>query len=219
MDFIVSIKPVPITDKLRPSFYNAAGTSLSRTQKPDHLGLEEWQRILRKQYGAEQKYRLENLGGHPLFTEFRLHNPESGKTYKIAIRGSEPLDNYCSCPDYAVTGLGTCKHIEFALSRLMKRKGAGKAFREGYTPSFSEIHLRYGLRRQAAFRPGTGAPPAPSGENPIERLLESMVDRDEETGRSCLKIPLPEKEAVTNLFSALGAMVASAMETKTARPR
>lgn len=136
-----------------------AGTSLSRTQKPDHLGLEEWQRILRKQYGAEQKYRLENLGDHPLFTEFRLHNPESGKTYKIAIRGSEPLDNYCSCPDYAVTGLGTCKHIEFALSRLMKRKGAGKASREGYTPSFSEIHLRYGLRRQVAFRPGTGAPP------------------------------------------------------------
>jgi superfamily II DNA or RNA helicase len=136
-----------------------AGARLSRTHKPDDLGLEEWQRLLRKQYGAQQKYRLENLGDHPLFTEFRLHNPETAKTYKIAIRGSAPPDNYCSCPDYAATGLGTCKHIEFVLSRLMKRKGARKAFKEGYTPFYSEVHLRYGLKRQVAFRPGTGAPP------------------------------------------------------------
>lgn len=135
------------------------GPKISRTHKPDHLGLEEWQRLLRKQYGSEQRYRLENVGDHPVFSEFRLHNPESGKTYRIAVRGKDPLDNYCSCPDYAVSGLGTCKHIEFTLSRLMKRKGAGKAFREGYVPSCSEVYLRYGLRRQVAFRPGTGAPP------------------------------------------------------------
>ena len=136
-----------------------AGARLSRTHKPDDLGLEEWQRLLRKQYGAQQEYRLENLGGHPIFSEFRLHNPETARTYKIAIRGSAPLDNYCSCPDYAATGLGTCKHVEFVLSGLMKRKGAGKAFLAGYTPSYSEVHLRYGLRREAAFRPGKGAPP------------------------------------------------------------
>lgn len=134
------------------------GVKLSRMHKPDHLGLEEWQRLLRKQYGAEQKFRLENVGDHPLFSEFRLHNPESGRTYKVAIRGCEPLDNYCSCPDYAVTGLGTCKHVEFTISRLMKRKGAVKTFREGYIPCYTEVYLRYGFRREVAFRPGTGAP-------------------------------------------------------------
>ena len=65
----------------------------------------------------------------------------------------------------------------------------------------------------------TLALPAQPGEKPFERLLESMVDRDEKTGRICLKIPLPEKEVVTNLFSALGEIVASAAGAKGAGPR
>lgn len=90
---------------------------------------------------------------------FRLTNPESGKTYRIAIRGNAPLDNYCSCPDYGVSGLGICKHIEFALSKLMKTRGAKKAFREGYVPPYSEVFLSYGFRREVRFKAGTGAPP------------------------------------------------------------
>jgi len=118
-----------------------------RTHKPEELGLEEWQRILRKQYGVEQKFKLENTGDHPIFSEFLLTNTGSGKTYKIAIRGDAPGDNYCSCPDYSINNLGTCKHIEFTLSRLMKRRGAKKAFREGFVQPYSEVYLSYGLKR------------------------------------------------------------------------
>ncbi|NOZ67795.1 MAG: DEAD/DEAH box helicase [Deferribacteres bacterium] len=129
-----------------------------RTYKPDDLGLEEWQRILRKQYGVQQNFKLKNIGDHPIFSEFLLTNPESGKTYKIAVRGSAPGDNYCSCPDYSINNLGTCKHIEFTLSRLMKKKGAKKAFREGFVPPYSEVYLSYGLKRQVRFRAGQDAP-------------------------------------------------------------
>ncbi len=129
-----------------------------RTYKPDDLGLEEWQRILRRQYGVQQKFKLKNTGDHPVFSEFLLTNPESEKTYKIAVRGSAPGENYCSCPDYRINNLGTCKHIEFTLSRLMKKKGAKKAFREGFVPSYSEVYLSYGLKRQVRFRAGQDAP-------------------------------------------------------------
>ncbi len=131
-----------------------------RTYKPDGLGLEEWQRILRRQYGVQQKFKLENTGDHPVFSEFLLTNPDSGKTYRIAVRGSAPGDNYCSCPDYSINNLGTCKHIEFTLSRLMKKRGAKKAFREGFVPPYSEVYLSYGLKRQVRFRAGQDAPAA-----------------------------------------------------------
>ncbi|BBO19038.1 DNA or RNA helicase superfamily II [Candidatus Brocadia pituitae] len=132
---------------------------ISRTHKPEDLSLEDWQRILRKQYGEQQNYQLENTGNHPFFSEFKLTNPESGKVYKIAVRGDAPGDNYCSCPDYSINNLGTCKHIEFTLSWLMKRKGAKKAFMAGYTPSYSEIYLHYGLKRDVRFKAGKDAPP------------------------------------------------------------
>lgn len=45
----------------------------------------------------------------------------SGKIYRVAMRGPGPFENYCSCPDFAVNTLGTCKHIEAMLLRLRKR--------------------------------------------------------------------------------------------------
>jgi predicted nucleic acid-binding Zn finger protein len=35
-----------------------------------------------------------------------------------------PGGNFCSCPDYAMNDLGTCKHLEFTLARLEKKRGA-----------------------------------------------------------------------------------------------
>jgi superfamily II DNA or RNA helicase/predicted nucleic acid-binding Zn finger protein len=45
----------------------------------------------------------------------------SGRTYRVAIRGLGLFENYCSCPDFAVNTLGTCKHVEAMLLRLRKR--------------------------------------------------------------------------------------------------
>jgi predicted nucleic acid-binding Zn finger protein len=47
--------------------------------------------------------------------------PASGKTYKVAIRGLGLFENYCSCPDFAINTLGTCKHIEALLLKLRHR--------------------------------------------------------------------------------------------------
>jgi SWIM zinc finger len=45
----------------------------------------------------------------------------SGRTYRVALRGPGRFENYCSCPDFAVNTLGTCKHIEAMLSKLRQR--------------------------------------------------------------------------------------------------
>ena len=119
---------------------------------------EAWQAALRRQFGHEQRFTLKNVGVDPLFSEFQVINPESRRTYRVAIRGSEPGSNFCACPDFATNTLGTCKHIEFTLGRLVRKPGARAAFARGWEPPFSEVYLRYGARREVRFRPGADAP-------------------------------------------------------------
>ena len=57
-----------------------------------------------------------------------ITNPETKRTYRVGIRGMALGENHCTCPDFAVNTLGTCKHIEFTLARLERRPGA-KAMR------------------------------------------------------------------------------------------
>jgi superfamily II DNA or RNA helicase len=122
------------------------------------MPLETWQRELRRQFGREQRFQLKNIGAEPVFSEFHVTNPESKSTYRVAIRGTAPGDNYCSCPDFASNELGTCKHIEFTLAILEKRRGGKAALREGYQPAYSEVYLQYGARREVRFRPGSDCP-------------------------------------------------------------
>src|SRR6266481_1530410 len=132
---------------------------LSRTHAPADLSPAEWQRGLRRQFGREQSFGLENLGSDPFFSEFRISNPVSKSGYRVAIRGLGPGGNFCSCPDYATSELGTCKHLEFTLARLEKKRGARAAFARGYHPAFSELYLRNDGKRCVHFRAGTDCPP------------------------------------------------------------
>lgn len=45
------------------------------------------------------------------------HRPQ---TYKVQIRSLNQRRNYCTCPDFAVNQLGTCKHIEAVLYKIQK---------------------------------------------------------------------------------------------------
>src|SRR6202049_999843 len=135
-------------------------TKLSRTHAPVNLSPVEWQRGLRRQFGREQSFGLENLGSEPFFSEFRVSNPVSKSSYRVAIRGLGPGGNFCSCPDYTTSELGTCKHLEFTIAKLEKKRGARTAFARGYQPSFSELYLRNEGKRRVHFRAGTDCPPA-----------------------------------------------------------
>ncbi len=132
----------------------------SRMHAPGDLAPPDWQRALRRQFGRDQAFVLENTGTETFFSEFRVGNPQSKTSYRVAIRGLCPGDNFCSCPDYATNELGTCKHIEFVLARLENKRGAKAAFARGWQPAFSEICLRNDGARAVHFRAGTDCPPA-----------------------------------------------------------
>ena len=133
---------------------------LSRTRRPPDLEVVDWQTALRRQFGREQHFRLENLGSEPVFSDFRVHNPASGSRYRVAIRGRALGQNFCTCPDFATNDLGTCKHIEFTLARLAAKRGGKSALAKGIQPEYSEIWLDYAGVRHVRFRAGKSCPSA-----------------------------------------------------------
>ncbi|MFA6133162.1 MAG: DEAD/DEAH box helicase [Phycisphaerae bacterium] len=145
---------------------------VSRLRKPEDLSLEAWQVALRRQFAGEQDFKLRNIGGEPIFSEFEVTNPQTKRTYRVAIRGEGLGMNYCSCPDYATNTLGTCKHIEFTLGRLRRAKGAETAFAQGFHPAYSEVYLRYGAKREVVFQAGTECPTS------LRKLAAKFFDKD-----------------------------------------
>ncbi len=131
---------------------------LSRTRRPPNVEVADWQTALRRQFGREQAFELENRGTEPLFSDFRVHNPASGTRYRVAIRGHAPGQNFCACPDYATNNLGTCKHIEFTLAKLEAKRGAKAALARGFQGTYSEVWLDYAGARHVRLRVGTACP-------------------------------------------------------------
>jgi len=100
--------------------------------------------------------KIRNLGTHPVFSDFEVSNPTTKRTYRVAVRGEGAGMNFCSCPDYAVNMLGTCKHIEAVLHRL--RRQHSRLLKQGYRPPFAEVFVRYGAERAVMFSPGENCP-------------------------------------------------------------
>ncbi len=138
----------------------ATQPKLSRNRRPADLAPEDWQRALRREFGREQPFQLERLGAEPVFSEFRVSNPASGRSYRVAIRGAWPGMNFCACDDFATNDLGTCKHIEFTLARLEAKRGGKAALKRGFVPAFSELTLDYGRPRGVRLRLGSESSPA-----------------------------------------------------------
>ena len=135
------------------------GPKLSHLRRPSGMAVDEWQRGLRRQFGRVQAFKWKNLGAEPIFSEFAVENPQSGSRYRVAIRGLRPGENFCSCPDFSTNDLGTCKHIEFILGRLERKRGGRRSLAQGFKPRYSEVYLQYGAGRLVRVRAGLDCPP------------------------------------------------------------
>ncbi|HEV3237553.1 MAG TPA: hypothetical protein VGZ25_11230, partial [Gemmataceae bacterium] len=62
--------------------------------------LREEQIDIRRQRAVEGKFRIKNLGRNRVFSDFQVANPTTGGHYRVTIRGFDPGDNVCACPDF-----------------------------------------------------------------------------------------------------------------------
>jgi superfamily II DNA or RNA helicase len=74
-------------------------------------------------------------------TVFGIHNVtgSGGVVYQVTIREFEPLNGYCSCPDFHSNKLGFCKHLLFAAEQIRKRRPLYKKIQQEVYP-FGEIY-------------------------------------------------------------------------------
>jgi superfamily II DNA or RNA helicase len=115
----------------------------------------------RMEKSQKEKMRLQSLNPRELWTDYIITNKASGKSYRIALRGWELGESFCSCPDFRKNTLGTCKHIIHALDKVQKK--FKKAVRE--TPAEIRdicVYLRYGKHLQLAMLIPKGLPRAVS---------------------------------------------------------
>ena len=68
-----------------------------------------------------ERMQLKSMDKKELWTDYTVTNLDSGKSYRVALRGWERGDSYCSCPDFRKNTLGTCKHILYTLAEVKKR--------------------------------------------------------------------------------------------------
>ncbi len=110
----------------------------------------------RRKRAAEETMTVRSLDNQRPWTDYLVTSAASGKTYRVALRGSETGQSYCSCPDFRTNGLGTCKHIMHTLTKVEKRFSAAKR-RAPYFRRNLSLRLDYsaplGLRFNLPTRP------------------------------------------------------------------
>jgi hypothetical protein len=90
-----------------------------------------------------ERMRLKSMDKTELWTDYTVTNLDSGKSYRVALRGWERGDSYCSSPDFRKNTLGTCKHILYTLAEV-NRRFSQNARNTPHIIADMAVHLRYG---------------------------------------------------------------------------
>ena len=96
----------------------------------------------------------------------------TGRKYRVAMRGPSLFENFCSCADFAVNTLGTCKHIEALLLRLRQRFG-GSFQRQKYQRNRASLSLHYGETLRVRLRLPADSPQA------LQEIAAEYFDSEE----------------------------------------
>ena len=101
--------------------------SKERRDEPKVPNPHDWRttdadEIARRRLRArEEQPRITNLDPrYRIFSNFKISSP-SGMYYTVEIRSLSARQFSCTCVDFRINGLGTCKHVEATLAHLQAR--------------------------------------------------------------------------------------------------
>jgi len=83
---------------------------------------DEQERLKRRLRAEEEAFHIKNENPEePIFSRFRVRS-SSGLRYSVEIRDVKDKAFDCTCKDFLINGLGTCKHVEATLLHLGKKQ-------------------------------------------------------------------------------------------------
>lgn len=124
---------------------------------------------------------------HLIFSNFRIRSA-SGLSYSVEIRSVRDRQFACSCVDFRINGLGTCKHVEAVLlhlegryKKLFKAAGENGSYRIDIVPDHATDTLRLARGLKDLTRPlrrlfdARGVLRDGSPEEAIEKLSKAEI--------------------------------------------
>ncbi len=97
----------------------------------------------REERAAVEKMKLQAMDPDQPWTDYTITSRQSGKTYRVSLRGLQPGESYCSCPDFRTNHLGTCKHVLHTQAKIQKRFPK-KVLNQPYVRRNLSLRLDYG---------------------------------------------------------------------------
>ncbi len=96
----------------------------------------------RAERSREEKMTVKSQDAAKPWTDYLVTNKGSGKSYRVALRGLECGECFCTCPDFRTNTLGTCKHA-LRVIRAVKKRFTPARLHRPYKPKNLALHLRY----------------------------------------------------------------------------
>ncbi len=175
---------------------------------------------------AEEKMRIRAADPQTVWTDYYVTSAASGKRYRVALRGWQPGESYCTCPDYRKNTLGTCKHI-MNVQRKVKRKFSAAVRNRPYRPDTVAVYLAYGTDLQLRVQvppdldPAAAKLVAPLTDAPVDDIhdLLGRIDRLESLGCETVIYPDAEEHIRRLLYEEhIAALVADIRRDPAAHP-
>jgi hypothetical protein len=130
-----------------------------------HRALDE-----RRKRAAEESMRVRSMDASTPWADYVITSYNSGKSYRVALRGLDAHQSYCSCPDFRTNALGTCKHILHVTEKVRKRFAAA-TIQQPYIRSHVSLRMHYGEDFGLRFNPPTRRNPA------VTEIIGDLVDQ------------------------------------------
>lgn len=161
----------------------------------------------RTERAQNEKMLLKSSQPDQLWTDYIITNKESGKSYRLALRGWARGESFCSCPDFRKNTLGTCKHLIHALEKVNK-KFSKKMKNTPFQTTDICLYLTYGKHLELRLllpkdlAPEIAPPLAPFKHKAIDDIqgLLKAIRMAENLGHTTTIYPDAEEFITRNLF-------------------
>ena len=98
---------------------------------------ERWERA------STERMKIKSENRETPWGDYLVTSTLSGKSYGVSLRGLQPGQSHCTCPDFRTNTLGTCKHI-MRVGAIVKRKFTAEQLKSRFRQKQIEVLLDYG---------------------------------------------------------------------------
>ncbi|MDZ4850173.1 MAG: DEAD/DEAH box helicase [Pirellulaceae bacterium] len=128
----------------------------------------------RKARAAAERMVVTPKDARTPWTDYSVTSKESGRSYRVSLRGIDVGQSYCSCPDFRTNQLGTCKHV-LRVQETIEKKFSQQTLAKPYRRKNLSLRMHYGDINDPTIGLRWNLPSEPNEE--VRSLLGKLRDQ------------------------------------------